>query len=72
MGRAGLRVSHWYGFGIIDGATLVNRARNWVTVPKRRNCTYNVTTQFHGNEIATSGSPFVIDMPVTNCNLAYL
>ena len=69
---AGLHVSHWYGFGIIDGATLVNRARNWVSVPERRNCTYNVTSQFHGNEVSTSHSPLIIDVPVRNCDLAYM
>lgn len=69
---AGLRVSHWYGFGIIDGATLVNRARNWVTVPQRRNCSYNVTAQFKGSEVATLDSPLTVNVQVNNCNLAYL
>ena len=40
---AGLRVSHRYGFGIMDAAALVNRARNWSTVPERLSC--NVTAQ---------------------------
>lgn len=69
---AGLRVSHWYGFGIIDGATLVNRARNWITVPEQRNCSFNVTDGFEGKKIATSNSQLIMDIQVSNCNLVYL
>ena len=38
----GLRVSHKYGFGILNSAAIVNRARNWITVPPRHNCTIDV------------------------------
>lgn len=69
---AGLKVSHWYGFGIIDGAALVNRARNWNTVPPRSICTINMTSQFKGNEIATNISPLALSIQTTNCNLVYL
>ena len=30
---AGLRVSHYYGFGAIDGEAMVTRARHWTNVP---------------------------------------
>ncbi|XP_011405480.2 PREDICTED: furin-1-like [Amphimedon queenslandica] len=39
---AGLRVSSKYGYGLLDGAALVNRARHWVMVPERQNCTVHV------------------------------
>ena len=39
---AGLKVSHEYGFGVLDSATIVNRARNWITVPPQHNCTIDV------------------------------
>ena len=39
---AGLMVSHKYGFGILDGAAIVNRARWWVSAPPLGNCTFHV------------------------------
>ena len=39
---AGLRVSHKYGFGILDAAAIVNRGRWWITAPPRDNCTFAV------------------------------
>lgn len=69
---AGLNVSHWYGMGIIDGAALVNRARNWVTVPPRNNCSINVTSKLDGGEIATSDNSLVVKIHVENCKLSAL
>ena len=69
---AGLKVSHWYGFGILDGAALVNRARNWVSVPPRRNCTFNMTSEAKKRISATEDSPFLMTIQVTDCNLVYL
>lgn len=66
---AGLKVSHLYGFGIIDGAALVNRARNWVTVPSRSNCSFNVTSH---QKIATDDSPLVVNVNAESCGLVYL
>ena len=40
---AGLRFSHKYGFGLIDAAALVNRARHWVNVPERHSCSVTIT-----------------------------
>ena len=39
---AGLKVSHKYGFGVLDGAAIVNRARWWITVPAQENCSIPV------------------------------
>jgi subtilisin family serine protease len=39
---AGLKVSLKYGFGLMDAAALVNRARYWTNVPPRLNCTISV------------------------------
>ena len=39
---AGLKVSHKYGFGVLDGAAIVNRARWWVTAPPQENCSFPV------------------------------
>lgn len=35
---AGRKVSHSYGYGIIDALQLVNLARNWERVPDQRIC----------------------------------
>ena len=40
---AGLRVSHKYGFGLMDAAALVNRARYWINVQEQRVCNISVT-----------------------------
>lgn len=73
LNGARLKVSHWYGFGIIDGATLVNRARNWITVPQRNKCTFNMTSQLRESQVGTSDSPLTIIIHVTkNCNIVYL
>ncbi len=66
---AGLKVSHWYGYGIIDGAALVNRARNWISVPQRRSCTVNMTTEIKNKEITSTHS---ITIEVNSCNIVYL
>ena len=68
---AGLMVSHLYGYGIIDSAILVNRARNWITVPARSNCTINVTSMLEGRTVASSGKPLVITI-TSECGLSYL
>ena len=65
LNGAGLQVSHWYGFGILDGAALVNRARSWITVPPRHNCTYNMTS-------SVKESPLTVHIEATDCDLAYL
>jgi len=31
-------VSHHFGFGLLDVATMVDLARNWTTVPKQHCC----------------------------------
>ena len=36
---AGLRVSHKFGFGVIDAEALVTRARQWISVPEQESDT---------------------------------
>lgn len=36
---AGLRVSHKFGFGVIDAEALVTRARRWISVPEQQSDT---------------------------------
>ena len=43
----GLKVSLRYGFGVLDGAALVNRARHWIYVPQQFNC--SITVNLSGN-----------------------
>lgn len=31
-----LRVSHKFGFGVLDAEALVTRARNWINVPEQQ------------------------------------
>ncbi len=69
---AGLKVSHWYGFGIIDSAALVNRARYWSTVPPRHNCTFNATAKLNGGETATEDQSLIVNIQVENCELVSL
>ena len=69
---AGLRGSHLYGFGILDSATLINRARNWITVPPRQNCTMDVSTQLEGNQRTSNGKPLTVTFHTDGCGLSYL
>ena len=39
---AGLKTSHRYGFGLMDAAAMVNRARHWINVPERKTCNISV------------------------------
>jgi len=36
---AGLRVSHEFGFGVMDAEAMVTRARHWINVPSQRSIT---------------------------------
>ena len=38
----GLKVSHRYGFGVLDGSAIVNRARWWILAPPQENCSFSV------------------------------
>ena len=69
---AGLKVSHWYGFGVIDGEALINRARYWTKVPQRQNCSFNVTSFLNSSEEATAQHMLRVKIQVDNCNLAAL
>ena len=68
----GLRGSHLFGFGILDAAALVNRARNWVSVPPRENCTMDITSQLKDNRRISHGEPLTVSFNVNVCGLSYL
>lgn len=36
--KAGLAVSKFYGFGLMDAAEMVHLAKHWRTVPQQRTC----------------------------------
>ena len=57
---AGLKVGSKYGFGVMDAAALINRARYWVNVPERLSCNipaklrYNIFVKINGiNNLCT-------------------
>lgn len=66
---AGLKVSHQYGFGIINAAAVVNRARYWTTVPPQYNCTIDATPS---KQTVQSGHPLVVTIDASGCPLVYL
>lgn len=37
----GRRVSHSFGYGLMDAAAMVNLARKWKTVPEQQRCEIN-------------------------------
>lgn len=70
---AGLRVSHMFGFGIMDATALVNRARNWITVTPRVNCSVNVSKTLAEDAVATTGQPLNIKASFSdNCKVTYI
>lgn len=38
---AGLKVSHSFGFGLMDAGAMVRLARNWTNVPEQHVCEVN-------------------------------
>ncbi|MCG8624200.1 MAG: hypothetical protein MJE68_19675, partial [Proteobacteria bacterium] len=66
---AGLRGSHLYGFGVLDSAALISRARNWITAPPRQNCTMDVTSQLEANQQTTNGKPLTVTFHTDGCGL---
>nr|CAB3247432.1 furin-1-like [Phallusia mammillata] len=49
----GHKVSHAFGFGLMDALAMVKQAENWTLVPAQRNCTIHV--------ISPSQTPRIID-----------
>ena len=43
---AGLKVGNKYGFGVMDAAALINRARYWVNVPEQLNCNVSAELRY--------------------------
>ncbi len=70
---AGRKVSHLYGFGMIDATALVNRARNWITVPPRANYTLNLTKTLTTDSNSVPSAPLIVKatFPLT-CPISYI
>ncbi len=69
----GLKVSHLYGFGIIDATALVSRARNWITVPPRINCTVNLTQSLTKDSYSVPNAPFKVKPAFpSDCAVSYI
>ena len=68
---AGLRVSHLFGFGVIDATALVNRARNWISVPPRVNC--SVSPPLGDSLVSIPSQPLNIKTSFTaDCVVSYI
>ncbi|XP_061411275.1 furin-like [Lethenteron reissneri] len=53
----GRKVSHSYGYGLLDAGAIVTLARNWTTVPPQRACTMEMSTEARpiGQKLLVSG-----------------
>ena len=69
----GLKVSHLYGFGIIDATALVNRARNWLTVSPRLNCTIDLAKTIATESTSVPSAPLkVMGKFSSDCAVSYI
>ena len=34
----GRKVSHWFGYGLLDASAIVDYARDWTNVPRQTKC----------------------------------
>ncbi|KAL5482092.1 hypothetical protein EMCRGX_G022375 [Ephydatia muelleri] len=66
----GRLVSHKFGYGVLDGGALVNRARHWTTVPRQVNCTVDAV---FNNRISSMGEALTVTITVPpTCPVTYL
>ncbi|XP_076093212.1 neuroendocrine convertase 2-like isoform X1 [Mytilus galloprovincialis] len=64
---AGIRVSSYFGFGLLDIGTLVERSKTWINVPQRQNCT---TTKTFNSPLSRDSNYFVVE--ITGCTATYI
>ncbi|XP_071494703.1 furin-like [Diadema antillarum] len=62
---ANLRVSHDYGFGLMDAGAMVTMAKNWTTAPDQRLCSVDA---LHGSGMSINGRDgLTIRIQTTGC-----
>ncbi|XP_052094586.1 endoprotease bli-4-like isoform X4 [Mytilus californianus] len=64
---AGIRVSSYFGFGLLDIGTLVERSKTWINVPQRQTCR---TTKTFDSPLSRDSNYFVIE--ITGCSATYI
>ncbi|XP_075681375.1 furin-like protease 1 isoform X3 [Dermatophagoides pteronyssinus] len=65
---AGLNVSHWFGYGLINASAMVDYAREWVPVPEQTKCVFNGKV----NELLKAKNTLSYALNVTCNGLAYM
>jgi len=60
----GRKVSHSYGYGIMDTGAMVSLARNWTLVPEQKKCTISSPYYY---KVISPMSYVTIDLEVDNC-----
>ncbi|XP_058985493.1 furin-like protease 1 isoform X2 [Musca domestica] len=66
----GRRVSHSFGYGLMDAAAMVKLARQWKTVPEQQRCEINAP---HVDKVIPPKSHITLQLSVKNClNINFL
>ncbi|XP_073835779.1 furin-like protease 1, isoforms 1/1-X/2 isoform X1 [Musca autumnalis] len=66
----GRRVSHSFGYGLMDAAAMVRLARQWKTVPEQQRCEINAP---HVDKVIPPKSHITLQLSVKNClNINFL
>ncbi|XP_039268693.2 furin-1-like isoform X2 [Styela clava] len=66
LNAVGRKVSHSYGYGLMDAHAMVLKAKSWKTVPQQRKC--NITILHHNSKSSFSrGKPLKITFNVNTC-----
>lgn len=66
----GRRVSHSFGYGLMDASAMVKVARNWKTVPEQQRCEINAP---HVDKFIPSKGQITLQLSVKNClNINFL
>ncbi|XP_076804353.1 furin-1-like isoform X2 [Clavelina lepadiformis] len=62
------KVSHAFGYGLMDAYAMVTRARNWTMVPPQRKCTVSVISEKHPSREISSRKVLVVPVEVLQCD----
>ncbi|XP_037816403.1 furin-like protease 1 isoform X1 [Lucilia sericata] len=66
----GRRVSHSFGYGLMDASAMVRLARNWKTVPEQQRCEINAP---HVDKVIPPKGHITLQLSVKNClNINFL
>ncbi|XP_017481482.1 PREDICTED: furin-like protease 1, isoforms 1/1-X/2 [Rhagoletis zephyria] len=61
----GRRISHSFGYGLMDAAAMVKAARNWKTVPEQQRCEINAP---HVDKVIPPRSYITLQLTVKHCS----